>query len=165
MTEDTYAVAHATETLAHICLELGRPREALDLLDEGEPLIQVAGSPPEIAHYQLERARALAALGNHEESASLAMQIAGQLEEMQPVERGRAYLLLADLFRDLGDVARAKELYELAIDCAENQAPTRYLVSAYRSLAELLKAQGQRDAALELLERALTVQAHTGQKL
>ena len=165
VTEDTYAVAHATETLAHICLELGRPGEALDLLDGAESLIQEAGSPPEIAHYRLERARALAALGHRDEAASLAMGVAGPLGEMQPVERGRAYLLLADLFNDLGDRHRAKELYELAIDCAQSQAPTRYLVAAYRSLADLLKAQGQRDEALELLERALAVQALTSQRL
>jgi tetratricopeptide (TPR) repeat protein len=165
VTEDTYAVAHATETLAHICLELGRPREALDLLDEGEPLIRGAGSPPEIAHYHLERARALAALGHHEEAASLAMQVAGQLDEMQPVDRARAYLLLADLFKELGNLARAQELYELAVEFAETQGPTRYLVAAYRSLADLLKMLGQRDAALELLERALAAQAHAGERV
>ena len=161
-TEDGYAVAHAIQTLAHICLELGRPREALDLLDEGEPLIRGAGSPPEIAHYRLERARALAALGEHEEAASLAMQIAGQLDEMQPVLRGRAYLLLADLFSDLGEIDRAQELYELAIEFAETQAPGKMLASAYRSLAELLKAQDKRDEALELLESALAIQAQVG---
>ncbi len=158
VTEDGYAVAHAIQTLAHICLELGRPQEALDLLDEGEPLIQGSGSPPEIAHYRLERARALAALGQHEEAASLAMQLAGQLDKMQPVSRGRAYLLLADLFNDLGELARAEELYELAIELARAQAPGKYLASAYRALAELLKKQGRRDAALELLESALAIQ-------
>lgn len=162
-TEDSYAIAHAIETLAHICLELGRSREALDLLDEGEPLIRSSASPTELAHYELERARALAALGERERAASLAMQVAGQLGEVQPVSRGRAYLLLADLFAELGDVSRAQELYELAIDCAESQAPGKHLVSAYRGLAEILKARGDRDAALELLERALGVQERTGQ--
>ena len=162
VTEDGYAVAHAIETLAHICLELGRAREALDLLDEGEPLIQGAGSPPEIAHFQLERARALAAVGEQEEAASLAMQVAGQLDEMQAVGRGRAYLLLADLFNDLGDSARAQELYELAIEFAENGAPSKHLASAYRALADLLKTQGRRDEALDLLERALNVQTVVG---
>ena len=165
VTDDTYAIAHAIETLAHICIELRRPREALDLLDEGEPLIRGAGSPPEIAHYRLERARALAALGDHEEAAGLAMQLAGQLGEMQPVERGRAYLLLADLFDELGDTARAQELYELAIECAENQPSGRYLVSAYRSHAAFLKRQGHRDAALELLERAVAIQERAGLRL
>ena len=165
VTEDTYAIAHAIETLAHICLELGRPREALDLLDEGESLIQTHGSPAEIAHYQLERARALAALGETELAASLAMQLAGQLAEARPVTRGRAYLLLADLFNELGDEPRAQELYELAIDCIESQPPGRHLVAAYRSLAEILKSQGRRDEALELLERALATQSRAAVRL
>jgi tetratricopeptide (TPR) repeat protein len=156
-TEDSYAIAHAIETLAHICLELGRAPEALGLLDEGEPLIVGFGTPGEIAHYRLERARALAALGRHDQAAAIAMQLAGQLTDFaQPVARGRAYLLLADLFKTLGDLSRAQELYELAVECLEGQPPSKHLVSAYKALAELLKNKGQRDAALELLERALS---------
>jgi tetratricopeptide (TPR) repeat protein len=161
-TEDNYAIAHAIETLAHICLDLGRAADALELLDEGEALIEAAGSPSEVAHYRLERARALAALGEREEAASLAMTVAGQLYDMQPVSRGRAYFLLAELFRDLGDVPRARELYELAIECAQEQAPSKHLIAAYRGLAELLKLEGRRDEALELLERALNAQVAAG---
>jgi transcriptional regulator with XRE-family HTH domain len=161
-TEDNYAIAHAIETLAHICLDLGRADDALELLEEGDSLIEAAGTAAEIAHYRLERARALAALGNREDAASLAMSVAGQLGDVQPVSRGRAYYLLAELFRDLGEPARAKELYELAIACAEEQAPSKHLVAAYRALAELLKAEGRRDEALDLLERALNAQVAAG---
>jgi tetratricopeptide (TPR) repeat protein len=81
---------------------------------------------------------------------------------VQPVDRGRAYFLLAELWRDLGEPARARELYELALECAEAQAPSKYLIAAYRGLAELLKLEGRRDEALELLERALNVQVASG---
>ena len=162
VTEDDYAIAHAIETLAHIWLELGRPREALDLLEEGDSLIAASGTPTEVAHYRLEHARALAALGEREQAAAEAMMIAGQLDDVQPVSRGRAYLLLADLFRDLDDPARAQELYELAIEYAREQAPSKHLMLAYRNLAELLKLQGRRDEALDLLEQALNVQTQVG---
>jgi transcriptional regulator with XRE-family HTH domain len=161
-TEDGYAIAHAIETLAHICLELGRPGDALELLDEGDALIESSGTSAEVAHYRLERARALAAVGEREQAASLAMRVAGGLAEMQPVSRGRAYFLLAELFRDLDEVSRARELYELAIECAEAQAPTKHLIAAYRGLADLLKREGRRDEALELLERALSAQVAAG---
>jgi tetratricopeptide (TPR) repeat protein len=161
VTEDAYGIARAFETLAHICLELGRAREALDLLDEGEALMQGAGNPPDIAHYQLERARAFAALGAQDEAVSLAMQLAGQLGDVQPLARGRAYLLLAELFAQLGEPTRAKELYELAISCLEHYPPNKHLVSAYRALGELMKDRGERDAALDLFERALNIQAAT----
>jgi len=161
-TEDNYAIAHAIETLAHICLDLGRAADALELLDEGDALIEAAGTAAEVAHYRLERARAFAALGRREEAASLAMSVAGRLGDVQPVSRSRAYFLLAELFRDLDELPRARELYELAIACAEEQAPTKHLVAAYRGLAELLKLEGRRDEALDLLERALNAQVAAG---
>src|SRR5205823_13775432 len=101
-------------------------------------------------------------LGSREEAASLAMTIAGQLADAQPVSRGRAYLLLADLFKELDDLPRARELYELAIECAQEQSPSKHLIAAYRGLAELLKPEGRRDEALELLERALNAQVASG---
>ena len=88
------------------------------------------------------------------------MALAGVLTDLSaPVARGRAYLLLADLFAELRDPARAQELYELAIDCLETQPPSKHLLAAYRSLARLLKTKGERDAALELLEKALAAQS------
>ncbi len=159
VTEDGYRIALALETLAHINLELGNPAEALDLLDEGAPLIQSTGSPPDIAHYELERARVLAALGYHDEAAALAMQLAGELGDAHPVARGRSYLLLGDVFRAIDEVERAQELYELAAGTLEAHPASKYLVTAYQRLAELMKAKGRTEAALELLERALAVQS------
>lgn len=162
VTEDTYAIAHALETLAHIYLDLGRAPEALELLDEGEPLIELSGTPPEIGHFRIERARALALMGEKEEAAGLAMSIIGLLSEVQPASRGRAYALLAGLYRELGDLERAKELYELALECAEGQPPTKHLSSTYRALADVLKELGRREEAFDLLERALEVKERVG---
>jgi tetratricopeptide (TPR) repeat protein len=162
LTDDTYAVAHALETLAHICLELERAEEALELLEEGDPLITVSGTRVEIAHYRLEQARALAAVGDRDRAVPLAMEAAGELSAAPSASALRAYLVLGEVFADLGDTARAQELYELAIEYADAAAPNKYLVEAYRRLAALLKEQGRRDEALELLERALPVQQQIG---
>ena len=162
VTEDTYAIAHALETLAHIYLDLGRPTDALELLEEGEPLIELSGTAPEIGRFRIERARALAMIGETEAAASLAMSVAGQLAEVQPVSRGRAYALIAGLYRDLGDLERAKELYELALECAEGQAPSKHLSTTYRALADVLKDLGRREEAFELLERALEIKDRVG---
>jgi tetratricopeptide (TPR) repeat protein len=157
-TEDNYAIAHALELLAHIYLELGRPTEAMELLDEGQPLISAAGTPSEIAQYRVNRARTMAALGDHEGAASLAMEVTGQLDGARPIQRTRAYLLIGDLFREFGDTARAQELYELAIESGESHPPGQHLVAAYRALAGILKERDHRDEALELLEKALAAQ-------
>lgn len=158
VTEDNYAIAHALETLATIFLDQGRPAEALELLDEGQPLISASGTAVEAAIFRLKRARALAGLGEQEEAASLAMEVAGKLTAANHAERTRAYLIIGDLFHEFGDTPRAEELYELAIESGENHRPGKQLVAAYRALAAVRKEQGRRDEALELLEKALAVQ-------
>jgi tetratricopeptide (TPR) repeat protein len=72
---------------------------------------------------------------------------------------------LGGIFADLGEDARARELLELAVDLLERQAPSRYLVQAYKRLATLLKEQGDKDGALGVLERALGIQEQVGRPL
>jgi tetratricopeptide (TPR) repeat protein len=165
VTEDTYAIAHILETLAHICIEQGRPSEALEVLAEGKQMIEIAGTPIEVAHYRLEEARALAALDEKERAGALAMEVAGELQAAQPTSVGRAYLLLAEVFEEIGEASRAKELYELSIELLDRQGPSKHVVRAYRRLADLLKAEGRRDEALDLLERALKIQESAGRML
>lgn len=164
-TEDNYAIALVLQSLAHIYLDLDRAGEALDLLREGTALIAAAGTPLEIAQYRIEEARALAAVGEREDAAALAMQVSSELRDTHPVDAGRLYALLGEIFAQLGESARARELLELAIDQLERQAPTRYLVQAYKRLAELLKEQGSMGEAFEVLERALGVQEKVGRPI
>ena len=162
-TEDGYAIAHAMELLAHVWTELGRADEALGLLPEGAALIRSAGTPVDVARYRVAEARALAASGDTDKAAALAMQLAGELHG-QP-RSAHAYLLLGEIFEQLGDRQRAREVYELAVELFEQRPPTRHLVVAYRRLADNLKADGKRDEALELLERALAVQERVGRPI
>jgi tetratricopeptide (TPR) repeat protein len=164
-TEDTYALGHAHQLLANVYLDLGRPEEAEELLREGRPLIASAANKIELAHYQIEEARVLAALGREEEAAALAMKITPELGEAQPGDAGRAYLLLAEIFEDVGERVRAKELYELGVELLEQQGPNRYVVGGYRSLARLLKDEGRSEEALRVLERAVDVQEQVGRAL
>jgi tetratricopeptide (TPR) repeat protein len=164
-TEDGYAVAHILQTLAKIKIDLGRPQEALDMLREGWPKLTAVATPIEVAQYRIEEARALAALGDHEEAAALAMELTNALDGIEPVDGGRAYVLLGDTFVAIGDPHRAREVYELGVELLERQPPSRYLVTAYKSLGALLKDQGEAEAAFELLERALGVQDRVGRAL
>lgn len=164
-TDDTYALGHAHQSLAHIYLDLGRAEEAAEILREGWPLIASAATPIELAHYQIEEARALAALGQKEEAAALAMKVTPELADAQPVDAGRTYLLLAEIFEELAERARAKELYELGLELLERHGPNRYLVGGYRGLARLLKDEGRPDEALEVLERAVDLHEQVGRAL
>jgi tetratricopeptide (TPR) repeat protein len=164
-TEDNYAIAHAIQNLASIYLDLGRPGEALELLDEGRELIAASATPLEIAQYRIEEARALAGLGRAEEAAVLAIQVGNELGGTHPVDAGRSYLLLGEIFIELEEDARARELLELAVEVLEQQPPTRYLVQAYKRLAGLLRKRGDTEGALDVLERALSVHERAGRSL
>jgi tetratricopeptide (TPR) repeat protein len=164
-TEDTHAIALALQSLAYIYLDLDRPAEALDLLREGKPFIAATGTPLELAQYKVEEARALAALGEAEAAGALAMQVTNELGDAHPVDAGRSYALLGEIFADLGDPARAREVLELAVELLEQQAPGRYLVQAYKRLAALLKEQGDTDEAFRVLERALGIHERVGRPI
>jgi tetratricopeptide (TPR) repeat protein len=158
MTEDTHRTARAYQLLAHIEIDRGRADEALELLGEGWPILERTGNPLERAHFRIEEARALAHLGRGEEAAALAMELTGDLGDALPEDAGRAYAVLGDIFVDLGDSARAQELYELAAEILRRHNPTRYVIEVYTKLADLLEAQGQKEAAFELMKKALHAQ-------
>ncbi|MGH3093795.1 MAG: tetratricopeptide repeat protein [Gaiellaceae bacterium] len=164
-TEDTYALAHAYQTLGHIYLDLGRAGEAEEVLREGWPLISSTATPIELVHYQIEEARALAALGRREDAAGLAMSVTARLGDAQPIDAGRAHLLVAEVFEELGETQRAKELFELALEFLEQYTPNRYLAEALQRFAALMKREGRPEEALDLLERAVAVQSQAGRPL
>ena len=158
-TEDSHSVAQAYQLLAGIYLDSARVEEAAELLREGWPLIESTGTPIELAHYQIEEVRVLAAMGEKEHAASIAMEITRRLGETpHPLDAGHSYVLLGDIFVDLEDSARARELYELAVELLEAHSPTRHLVDAYKGLSRALEADGRADEALAMLKKALSVQ-------
>jgi tetratricopeptide (TPR) repeat protein len=116
MNEDTYRTGRARRLLAHIEVDRGRAEEALGMLEEGRPLLESAGNLVEGAQYRLEEARALAKLGRKEEAAALALQISEIIADAHPEDAARSYATLAEVYEEIEDRARARELTELATD-------------------------------------------------
>jgi tetratricopeptide (TPR) repeat protein len=160
LTEDSYHLSRAYRLLARVELERGQPREALELLDHARAILPESENDTEQALIELARASALVQLGELDEAAGLAMGLAGALADL-PEESGRSYSFLAQTFAEAGDRARAIELYELACERLEG-TPNRALVDAYAHLAELLEAEGRKDAALEILRKAVQVRSTAG---
>jgi tetratricopeptide (TPR) repeat protein len=158
-TEHTQFLALTYELLASLSNDLGRAEEAQALLREGWPLMISTATPLQVAHYRIEEARALAALGQHEGAAAVAMRVAAQLDGTHPGDAGRAYVLLGEIFDELGDVPRARQLYETGIALLNRQGASRYLAAAYRRLAELFEAEYRAEDAVAVLKRALAIQA------
>jgi tetratricopeptide (TPR) repeat protein len=162
LTEDTYRTARAHQLLAHIELDRNRPDEALQLLEQGWPLLEESANPIERAQYRLEEARALAKLDRKEEAGALAMQISGIIADAHPEDAARSYSLLAEVYEELGDRPRALELFELAGEILRPSNPNRYLVSIYARMAELYEADGRTESAYEYMKRAVGMQQAVG---
>ena len=158
LTEDTYRTARAHQLLAHLELDRGNAQEALDLLEEGWPLLEASANGLERAQYRLEEARALARLGRSEEAAALAMQISGLIADAHPEDAARSYSVLAGVFEDLGDRGRARELYELAAELLEPRNPNRFLIDVYSRLADIAESEGRKEEAYELMKKAVGMQ-------
>jgi tetratricopeptide (TPR) repeat protein len=161
LTEHTAYAARGHQLLAHVELDRGNAEEALELLDRGLPLVEAGGNAVDQALFQLERARALVKLGRGEEAAALAQASAALLEGASPVDAGRGHAVVAEVYEMLGDRQRAIQTYERATELLA-VSPSRYIVETYGKLAELLEAEGRKDEALEVLKRAVTVQARAG---
>jgi tetratricopeptide (TPR) repeat protein len=157
--EQTLAAAGALLLLAFIENDRGNARAALELVEEGEPIVMAAGEATEGAMFAVERARALSALGESEQAAELLLGIVPRLNAAAPKDAARAYSAVADIFRKQGDNARALEFYELAVD----QAPIadRHVVAALSAMAEIYEEQGNGDMALDLLKQALAARTAT----
>lgn len=152
--EDTYAFARAHQALAYIEIERERPEEALELLAHGVELLGPDASPVERAKFKLEQARAFAQLGRSEEAAAAALEAKALFGDAQPVDAGRAFLVVGDVFAGLGDAARAREIWELALELLETK-PNPWTADACERLARLLEDEGHAEEALALLKRAL----------
>lgn len=157
--EQTLEAARALQVLAFIENDRGNPRAALELVDEGEPIVAAAGKTTDAAMFAVERARALWALGETDEAAALLLGIVPRLSAAAPRDAARAYSVVAGIFRAQGDTARALELYELAVE----QAPVanRHVADALSAMAEIYEEQGDAQMALDLLKRALAARAGT----
>jgi tetratricopeptide (TPR) repeat protein len=85
--------------------------------------------------------------------------IVPRLNAAAPKDAARAYSAVADIFRKQGDLRRALELYELAVEQAPT--PSRHVAAALTAMAEIYEEQGETQKALELLKQALAARSGT----
>lgn len=151
--EHTGYVANAFLLLATLENDQGHSAKALELIERATPVLQAGGNRYDIGRLELERARAELGLGNREEAASRALGTLPLLADTSPTNAGRSYALAASIFNELGDPAKALELYELAVESFPSQ--DRHAADAYNAMSEIAEAAGRKDDALLYLRRAL----------
>lgn len=152
-TEHTVYVANAFLLLATLENDQGKATEALALVEQATPVVLGSGNRYDIGRLEIERARAELGLGQKEEAASRALGALPLLADTSPTNAGRGYALAASIFRDLGDQAKALELYELAAESFP--AHDRHAAEAHSAMAEIAEAAGRKDDALDHLKQAL----------
>ena len=92
------------------------------------------------------------------------MQISGIIADAHPEDAVRSYATLAEVYEEIGDRARALELYELAADVLQGNNPNRYLAGVYAHMAELFEAEGRTEAAYEYMKKAVGMQQEIAKK-
>jgi tetratricopeptide (TPR) repeat protein len=152
--EHTAFAARALLLLAHIENDRGNAQRALSLSDEGLPALQAAGARMEEAMLLLERARALAALGEEQEAAAIALRVTSRVREVHPTIAARAYATAAQVLRSLDERERALELYELAAELVA--ADDRHAAEVWTAIGELHEEAGRSGEALAAFKRALS---------
>jgi tetratricopeptide (TPR) repeat protein len=158
--EDVYNTARAHQLLAFIAVERERAEEALEWVSRGLDLLGEDAGPVETAQFRIEEARALVLLSRTEEAAAVAMTVQGLLADAEPDDAGRAYIVLGDVYRQVGDNARAREIWELAAELLERE-PNPYVGDVYERLGTLLEEEGRTDDALQMLKRAYGARQRT----
>ena len=158
--EDNYNTACAHQLLAFIANERGHAQEALDEVNRGLALLGSDAGTVETAQFRIEEARALVLLGRSEEAAATAMTVQGLLADAEPDDAGRAYIVLGDVYRQVGDTTRAREIWELAAEVLERE-PNPYIGDVYERLGTLLEEEGRTEEALQMLKRAYGARQHT----
>ena len=100
----------------------------------------------------------LAEIDRLKKAGAIAMECVGVLGDASPFDAARGYMVVAEVFEELGQRDKAREIYELAAEIL-NPLPSRYVVEVYQKLAALLEEDGRKDEALEVLKKAVSVQA------
>ena len=158
-TEHEEYAARAHHLLAYIELERGNPSRALDLLEEARPLVERSADRAALALFQLERARALAALERHAEALAIARELIRESEHLSPVDAARALAIIAGIHADAGESEQALELFEAAANALADVDNAPMLVALYTRWSELLEQSGDTQAALTVARRALAARS------
>lgn len=153
-TEDQGYIALAYHVLAATENSAGEPESALHNLERGRALFGPDMLPRHDAMFAIEETRALLALDRTSEAARSAAVALGKLQSLDPQDKGRAYVLLGEVFHRNGDRERAIELLELAVELLEESGRPSVLEAATK-LADVLEEAGQTDSALAVLRRAV----------
>lgn len=154
---DHAAAGRARVALAQLALEDGRNQEVVELLEEaiaGEPFL-----PVERFDVYAHLGRAYARIGRPEKAAELyercldGVEVAGGDAALE----ARYATLLSYALSDMGDLARAEEVVQRALERVEETSDPYMRVRVYWSLGRLAHAEGRESVALGNVRKAIAL--------
>ena len=155
---DAVAASRANIALGLAAAAGGRNADAIDRLESGLELSRVSPSGRPDVYATL--GRAYAATGRPDKAVEVFERCLGEVAEDAPEDltaqvRFTTYLSYA--LTDLGDLDRAQDVLDSALDQADAMTDAYSRVRLYWSLARLADLQGQPAAALDYVRRAIAL--------
>ena len=133
----------------------GRAEEAVTMLRQARETLGQLGSQVDVAYCETELSRALTLTGHADEAVQVARSALSRLEQGMRLEYARARSALAYALSAVGDVADARAEYLAATSALEAMGARRQAALVWLELAEMERALGDLDQALEAMTRSL----------
>lgn len=161
VTEDRFYLARAHEACATILLDQASDAEASKHLQVAERLFRELAETVQVGSVKAEWARLALQEGALDRARAEALEALDLLESgTEPIEVGRAWHTLADVFERVGDLDLAERSHRTAIEALLQQGAARHLGEAYRGFGKFLRARGREQEALDAFERAADLASH-----
>jgi predicted ATPase/DNA-binding SARP family transcriptional activator len=138
--------------LGHVTLLMGKPSEALSLLQEGLELARNLGMQGVVIFGQTYVVAAHLELGNSEEAFTLALDAWRSAEEFEiPPAKLETLLVLGKIMTQRKDYAQAREWFRQGLEMAWTTRETPKLLAVLVGFAKLQLEQGETEKAIHLL--------------
>jgi len=151
--DDAREVARAHLLCSELLLADGRAEEAGPHLARAEQLLAVGGDSLDLGRLRTRQAKRAVEVGDAKEAQELAVQAVALLEE-HPAEQGEALHALASAQAEAGKLEAAEASFRRAIEQLAGGRRWREAANASRDWAARLRAAGQTEEALEVMDRA-----------
>jgi tetratricopeptide (TPR) repeat protein len=154
--DDNGALSDAHLLYAQNLLDGAETARAIEHLVAARSLLGARPEAVDLGFVVVEEARAALQQQDHALASAKALEGRELLAAGEPTGRlGDAYLVLARVYDELGQIDQAETAYTAAIDAISgNPGWTRELAKAYRWYGKFLKRLGRAEAALEAFELA-----------
>ncbi len=153
--DDNQALRESHLLYAHALLDRSETGEAAAHLASARNLLDAHPESSEQAALEVEEARLALLSGDPAAAAAKALHAVEALQVGgDPLRAGDAYLVLARVQDELGELERAETAYERAVEEFTGAGAQRELARAYRWYGKFLKRLGRAEAALEAFELA-----------